>query len=159
MKQKPAGNRAPNRIASPEELHDVMRVSSPKLWIILTVIMVLLAGLVAYAATFKMENTLDIRVTVSTYSIPSAEGKQETETRRTQILGTVPLEKLSLVDVGMAVRFSGATGKVSMLLSSGDEDTATIEILPDEEPVLLPDGTYDGKLVLETVTPLSFLLN
>lgn len=36
------------RISSSEELHDYMRVNSPRLWMILTTIVVLLAGFIVF---------------------------------------------------------------------------------------------------------------
>ena len=55
------------RISSPEALHDYMRVTSPRLWMILAAVVLLLGGFIAYASTAKMENTMPIKVTVETY--------------------------------------------------------------------------------------------
>ena len=44
------------RISSPEDLHEYMRVTSPRLWMILTAIVVLLAGFIVYASTTTLEN-------------------------------------------------------------------------------------------------------
>ena len=43
-------------ISSPEQLHDYMRVTSPRLWMLLGAIVVLLVGFIAYASTATMEN-------------------------------------------------------------------------------------------------------
>ena len=51
-----------DRISSPEELHDYMRVTSPRLWMILGAIVVLLAGFIVYASTVTLEYTVDIMV-------------------------------------------------------------------------------------------------
>ena len=56
-----------DHISSPEELHDYMRVTSPRLWMILAAIIVLLAGFAVYASTATMENTMPIRVQVEHY--------------------------------------------------------------------------------------------
>ena len=50
------------RISSPEELHDYMRVTSPRLWMILGAIVALLVGFIVYASTATMENTMPITV-------------------------------------------------------------------------------------------------
>ena len=128
MEQNPAGGKAPIRITTPEELHDFLRVSSQRLWIVL-----------------------------SSMDMPAEEGQGETAVRYTQILGTSPADVRELVKVGMEVRFSGLTGKVSMVMN--DEKDSFFEIQPDAEPIQLPEGTYDGELILENKTPLSFLLN
>ena len=46
------------KIQSPEVMHDYMRVTSPRLWMILTAIVVLLGGFIAYASTTTMESTM-----------------------------------------------------------------------------------------------------
>ena len=157
MDQKPAGGKEPIHISTPEELHSFLRVSSPRLWIVLTVIVMLLACLVVFAATQRMENTMNIRVTVSSIDLPAGEDQGIAPGRYTQILGTAPADLRNTVNVGMIVRFSGLTGKVSMVMKDGEG--SFFEIQPDGESVQLPEGTYDGELVLENKTPLSFLMN
>ena len=53
------------RISSPEELHDYMRVTSPRLWMILAAIVALLAGFIVYASTATLENTMPLKVEAS----------------------------------------------------------------------------------------------
>ena len=55
-----------DRISSPESLHDYMRVTSPRLWMILAAIIALLAGFIVFASMATMENTMPLKVTVST---------------------------------------------------------------------------------------------
>ena len=45
-----------DRISSPEEMHDYMRVTSPKLWMILSAVIALLVGFIVYASTSVMES-------------------------------------------------------------------------------------------------------
>ena len=62
-----------DRISSPEALHDYMRVTSPRLWMILAAIVLILGGFIVYASTAKMENTIPIRVSVETYHMTAEE--------------------------------------------------------------------------------------
>ena len=68
-----------DHISSPEELHDYMRVTSPRLWMILTAIVLLLGGFIIYAATARMESTETIRLRVDCGSIMGyiPEGRQD----------------------------------------------------------------------------------
>ena len=50
------------RISSPEQLHDYMRVTSPRLWMLLSAIAVFLAGFIVYVSTVTLENTMKIQV-------------------------------------------------------------------------------------------------
>ena len=52
------------RISSPEELRAYLHVTSPRLWITLGAIVVLLAALIVGASTIRLENTLKCQVEV-----------------------------------------------------------------------------------------------
>ena len=86
-----------DHISSPEELHDYMRVTSPRLWMILTAIVVLLAGFIVCAATTRMESTEKISLTVGSGDI----------------YGYIPANVQDRIKVGMPVRIAGKTGTVS----------------------------------------------
>ena len=62
MENKLFRKKSLERISSPEQLHDYMRVTSPRLWMTLAAIVILLAGFIAYASTASMENTMPIKV-------------------------------------------------------------------------------------------------
>ncbi len=87
-----------DRISSPEQLRDYMRVTSPRLWMILAAIVVLLVGFIVYASTTQMESTVTVRMT---YSSPA------------YIYGEIPAGRLDVVKVDMPVRIGGYTGKVT----------------------------------------------
>ncbi len=137
------------RISSPEQLHDYLRVTTPRLWMLLTAIIVILAGFVVYASTATMESTETIQVDVENYTI-------EDETLLT-VSCSLPLSMKDVIAVGMTVRVAGEEGKVSLLFQDADNIGAMIQM---NNPALrLPDGTYDAELVTESTTPISFLLN
>ena len=145
-----------DRISSPEELHDYMRVTGPRLWMILAAIVVLLAGFIVYASTVTMENSIPIRVEVSSYET----GMDGAEGQRSYLLySELPDSYVDTVKKGMNVRIMNETGHVSMIMSMEKADTVGIFIQMDNEQVPLKDGNYDAVLVLESTTPLSFLWN
>ena len=94
------------RISSPEDLHDYMRVTSPRLWMLLGAIAVLLAGFVVFAATTRLESTEKIRVRV---------------TEGGYITGRVPPERHELVKVGMPVRIGERTGTITQIENSAEQ--------------------------------------
>ncbi len=85
-----------DHISSPEQMHDYLRVTSPKLWMILAAIMVLLVGFVAYACTATLESTFELPVMIE-YGIITAE---------------VPPAELELIKIRMPVRVADMTGQV-----------------------------------------------
>ena len=112
-----------DRISSPEQLHDYMRVTSPRLWMILAAILILAAGFLVFACTANMESTLDLTLNAS-YGTLSAD---------------MPLSQLELVKIRMPVRFAGKTGTVSGINQSS---RLLLSIVFDGDKTL-PDGIYD----------------
>ena len=63
------------RVSSPEQLHDYLRVTSPRLWMILGAIVIILAGFIVYASTATMENTMKVQLNVKKLTYEDLEDK------------------------------------------------------------------------------------
>lgn len=144
------------RISSPEELHDYMRVTSPRLWMLLGAITALLVGFIVYASTATMENTMPIKVKVSQYELETnAAGEIE---YMTAIEAHLPRTMKDQVDSNMMVRIGRIEAKIAYV-GVGENDTIFLNIDPGMEYVPLEEGEYDAELVLESTMPISFLWN
>lgn len=143
------------RISSPEELHDYMRVTSPRLWMLLGAIAALLVGFIAYASTATMENVMPIKVELQSEEIPEADRVEGESDRFTWITAELPVTAKDQVELGMTVRIGEEEGKVSWMAAQSD-GSLLLDIVPDHY-IPLPDGEYDAELILESVTPISFL--
>lgn len=144
-----------DRISSPEQLHDYIRVTSPRLWMLLTAIIVLVGGLIIAACTMNLENKLAVKVTVTD------SGKEEAgeagDAEDTHIYMTLPLDQKDNVQIGMKVRFAGTEGSLVYFYENNQELRASVKT--DEAGKQLPEGQYDGELIIDTVTPIKYLLN
>ena len=147
-----------DRISSPEELHDYMRVTSPRLWMILAAIVVLLTGFIVYASTANMENTVNIRVMIENYESEPDETNTDGE-RYTLVSGTLPLSMKDVLRTGMVVRIGQETGTISWIGNSAEEDVINVMFQMNKQVLPLPSGECDAELVLESTTPISFLWN
>ena len=95
-----------------------------------------------------MENTLNARVNIV----------DDGETGHSSTLEcTLTDERKDLVRAGMKVRVAGEEGTVRMIVQDGDSVFVTITL--DRENAKLKEGFYDAKIVLESTTPVSFLLD
>ncbi len=146
-----------DRISSPEALHDYMRVTSPRLWMILTAVVVLLAGFIVFASTATMENTIHIRAQVVRYQ-EQEEGKQE-EKEMTYVAAYFPMDQIDVIKTGMKLRLGQEEGRVSWISASEDDDKLTVLFEMDHSYIPLADGEYDAELILESTTPIRFLWN
>ncbi len=153
------------RISSPEELHDYMRVTTPRLWMLLTAIILLLAGFIVYASIANLENTMKIKVMVDNIDPIEDDNGEPVKMATTSIFfATLPISYKDTVETNMKVRIGKEEGKVDMLAivnsdeSDGQQGLSLI-ISMDNSSLTLPDGEYDAELVLEATTPISFLWN
>ena len=146
------------RISSPEELHDYMRVTTPRLWMLLAAIAVLLIGFLVFASTANMENTTKIKVTVENLETSGEEGTGATAI----YYSSLPMSYKDVVEAGMKVRIGSEEGKIDLIaMVNSEEGEQEIELLiaMDNPSLSLRDGEYDCELVLESTTPISFLWN
>ncbi len=123
-----------DRIASPEQLTDYLHVTNPGIWVLFAVIILLLAGFFAWATIGQLEVVTDAKASVTD--------------------GTAQITVLSSAQVnsGMTVR----VGKEEFTVSTVDEDELGRTVA--YAPVTLTNGNYDAKIVVESVSPISFLL-
>ena len=146
------------RISSPEALHDYMRVTSPRLWMLLGAIAALLVGFIVYASTATMENTVAIKVMLSQVELTAQETESGQPERFSAVFAELPNTMKDQVEIGMTVRMGKEQGKISWI-GVQPNGTMALDIQPGNAYIALPDGEYDAELVLESTTPISFLWN
>ena len=122
------------RISSPEQLTDYLRVTNPGIWVVLVAIILLLMGVLAWAAIGTLETTTEAKVVVTNH------------TAQVVSSGT------STVKEGMILRVSAEETVIASVQT--DEYGRTIGLTE----LNLPDGSYDGTLVTDQTKPISFLL-
>ena len=131
------------RISSPEQLHDYLRVTSPRLWMVLSAITVLLLGLIIFAATVSLESTLQVQASVEK-GVISIE---------------MPADRKDSVKPDMPVRIAGKKGTISYVFIDSDKLNVSVAMDEGAEASALPDGLYDAEIITDSVKPISFLLN
>ena len=126
--------KALEQIASPEKLNDYLRVTSPGIWAVLIAVIVLLAGIMVWATVGTLESRASAHVVVSAGSadvIPT-ENEQLSEGMTLEVSDVV-----SVIDSAEKDEYGRTVGKAS---------------------VDLPDGTYEGNVIVEKMHPIKFLL-
>ncbi|MCC8059394.1 MAG: hypothetical protein LIO81_00900 [Clostridiales bacterium] len=156
------------RISSPEQLNDYIRVADPPVWMLLGAVILLLVGVCAWGVFGRLE-------TVISAAAVAKDG-----------VATVYIkEENSSVREGMTVRINGNEFIVSSVSAepvavSGDLPDYALHVgdlqrgewvyealleekLPDgaspADDVGLADGVYRSEIVTERVSPISFVVN
>lgn len=129
--------RSLDRISSPEQLTDYLRVTNPGVWVLLAAVIMLLGGLFAWSMVGSLETLTD--------------GVALVENGQAQIMVT---------DSGKGE----ITSDMTVRIGSDEYEIATVE--KDDfgrtvalAPVNEADGKYDVKIVIESIHPIKFLFS
>ena len=128
--------KAMDRISSPEQLSEYLRVTTPGIWIVLASIVLLLTGILVWSAVGVLETTKEARAVASDGRASVAVISSDDEELKT----------------GMTLRVASGEYIISEL--EEDDYGRTVAVAQ----VSLPDGTYDAEIVVEEIHPISFLL-
>ena len=127
------------RVKSPENLDDYIRVTNPGVWLLLVSAILLLAGACVWGAFGRIDSTAAVNVRAENGVAVCYVGE----------------EISASVQEGMTVKFAGMEAVITEIR---DLDMPGCRCaLQTQTPV--PDGTYEGEIVLESFRPLSFILN
>lgn len=128
-----------DRVKSPENLDDYIRVSNPGVWLLLISVIVLLIGVCVWGVFGRIESTVPVTVSVK-------EGN---------VVCYIEEDDIKSVTKGMTVKFDG---KEAVIESIGEKESSKYicALSTDTVPT---DGFYDGKAVTKSYKPLSFVLN
>lgn len=117
-----------DRISSSDELHNYMRVTNPKLWMLLTAVIVLVVGFIVFASVVKMDNTIKATAVVQ---------NQIDATNNNSITSyaalVIPKTHEDTVKTGMLVRFADEEWRIISIISLEEEDATGILVPVEEE--------------------------
>ena len=125
------------RISSPEQLTDYLRVTNPGIWVLLAAVITLLGGLFAWSMTGSLETLAD--------------GVAVVEDGQAQIM--VIDSGRGEIRSGMTVRVGG--DEYSIATVESDDYGRTVAYAPIDKT----DGRYDVKIVTESIHPIKFLFS
>ena len=145
------------RVSSPEQLNEYIRVSNPGVWMLLAAIVVLLVGVCVWGVLGRLDTTLSAAAV-------SAEGKT---------LLYVKEDSIGQVAEGMTVRI----GEKEYLVTDISTEPVTVDdhfsdyalhvgglqkgqwVFAVSIDADLPEGVHAAQIVIESVAPMSFVLN
>ena len=123
------------RISSPEELNDYLRVSTPNLWLTLVAVIVLLVGLLVWASVGKLETTID--------------AVAEIENNYVEV--TLTGSDAEKIDEGMTIRIGNFETNIDVIRY---DDLGRAVAVGNAD---IPDGNYKAEIVIENIHPIQFL--
>ncbi|MBR4556941.1 MAG: hypothetical protein IKO15_05610 [Clostridiales bacterium] len=122
-----------DRISSPEDLTDYLKVTNPGVWVVLAAVIVLLCGIFVWSCVGTLETKEKASVIVEDHS------------------AIVVLTDSNVLKEGMPLRVS--TEEVTIASVYSDEYGRLV----GKAEIALPDGTYEGTLITDQTHPIDFL--
>ena len=146
-----------DKVSSPEQMNDYIRVTSPGVWLVLAAVIALLAGLLIWSVAGRLETT------VAAAAVAGPEGT----------VLYIPEEEMDAIPSGAAVHIDGqdyvlGRAEVRPVAVDGSFDAYTLHVggletgqwvYPAAVDADLDEGVYEAKIVVDSVSPISFLLN
>ena len=127
------------KVQSPDNLNEYIQVSNPGIWILLVSIVFLLLGFCVWGCFGQLQTVV----------------RAEASCENGVITCLLSDEDAAAVRPGMAAQVGGQSGTVAEVSArSGRNSSCTIET---ETP--RADGSYEAQIVVESIHPISFLLN
>ncbi len=147
-----------DKVSSPEQMNDYIRVTSPGVWLILAAVIAILAGLLIWSVLGRLETT------VPAAAVAGPDGAA---------VCYIDEGDLSSVHAGQTVHIAGIDYALSEVAAKPvvvDEsfDAYALHVggleagqwvYPAELDGTLDEGIYEAKVVVDSVSPISFLLN
>ena len=147
------------RISSPEDLNDYVRVANPGIWMLLIAIVILLLGFLAWAVFADLNTTVDALV-VAENGHADCWVSEEEIAKVSKGMEVLCGEEIYVIrEVGTdSFDARDFLSDYSMHVA-GYEEGEWIHPLMLDNSELIPDGTYAADVIISTVKPISFILN
>lgn len=157
MNQQIFREKSIERVESPEQLNDYVKVTSPGVWLLLVGVMILLVGACIWGWQGHLDTTYQTGAIVKDGRAVCLIQRDEIEAMEEKMTARIggTETKLVLVDdqprkadtiqEEYALYLCGVTGEDWVFLAETQTD--------------LPDGVYEAQIVVNSVRPITFILN
>lgn len=145
------------KVSSPEQLNEYIRVANPGVWLVLTAIIILLIGVCVWGFTGHLDTTIttaavvensEITVYVKEGDIKSVKAGMKVIVNNKECeITNIPLQPVSVGD-----NFSDYTLHLGKF-QNGEW------VYPVDVSGEVDDGIHSASIVIESVSPISFVIN
>ncbi|MBO5169355.1 MAG: hypothetical protein J6B70_01210 [Oscillospiraceae bacterium] len=145
------------RVSSPEQLDAYIRVANPGVWLVLIAIIVLLVGVCVWGILGHLDTTISAVAVCEngtmTLYVKDEDGKSARTGMEVRIgEDTASVTAISLMPIKAETELSDYIRHVG---GFGAEDW----VYALQTDAQLPDGVYSAKIIVESVSPMSFVVN
>ena len=149
------------RISSPEQLNDYIRVANPSLWFVLAAIIVLLIGVCVWGFLGKLETCVSGTVIVNNGVAVCYVSEDDVSSIESGMTVRIDDSEYAVQSISQEpVSISSDSGFSDYFLYiSGFYEGEWVYVVMLESDGSIADGIYSAEIVVDTVSPISFVLN
>lgn len=145
-----------DRISSPEQLNDYIRVANPAVWLILGAVLVLLVGALVWGVFGRLDTTAPACVTSEGGKILCYLNEDDAANAQVGMKVVVGDAEYSVAELSnQAISAEGMDARI-LHVGGFDETQWLCQATLDGE---MDEGVYSAYLILESVSPMSFVAN
>lgn len=146
-----------DRVKSPDQLNDYIRVSNPGVWLVLAAVIILLIGICVWGVFGKLDTKVSAVCTSSSGVMTCYVRTDDIQKITSEMKITVEGKDYEILSVGnTAVKAGDEMNAYLLYLGGFSKDEWVCEITAKTD---LPDGDYAAEIVVESISPMFFVLN
>lgn len=158
--------KAMDRISSPEEMDDYLQVTGPSTWIVLIALIFLVLGFLVWGVSGRLDTTMNVAVVSDKGSVECLIPYEQLENIAGDDADGKKADKMTLKIDNKEYEFV-YEGKAPDMISKNTDESICMAgnlvegaiVQPMTVKADLKQGVYVGKIVVETVSPVHFILN
>ena len=145
------------RISSPEQLGDYIRVSNPSIWIILGAIIVLLIGACVWGIFGTIETSVSAPVASDGESVILYLDEEEIKTVNVGMEAVIEDKGYKIISISQnPVQIGRGFDPYVLHVGEFSEGQWVYQAALSAD---IPDGIYESSIVTEKISPMSFVIN
>ena len=146
------------KIASPEQMNDYIRVSSPSVWMVLTAVIVLLAGVCVWGMFGHLDTAVQTGGVCADGRLTVLVGEEDHDKIKENAVISVDGVEYAVAEITNApIRVDDQIDPYVVHLAGFTEGDWVYRLYADVPE--LADGVYAASVITERVRPLDFVLN
>lgn len=149
--------KAVERVNSPEQLNDYIRVTSPPIWMVLAGVICILVGAIIWGIFGNLYTTIDGAGIVYDHNLTVYVGTGDRASVKEGMTITCNGTTTTVRQIGeQPVRVTQDMGEFVLQTAGLNDGEWAYPVEADTE---LPDGSYAASIITESVHPISFIIH
>ena len=146
-----------DKVSSPEQLHDYVKVTNPGLWMVISAIVILLAGVIVWGFIGKIDTTMSTAIVTDSGNAVIYVGESNVEKIAVGMTVRCEDKEYTVTDIAKTpVRVDDSFTEYAIHVSGLTVGEWVYAVMIDGEH---SDGVQKADIVIESIAPISFILN